>query len=134
MEGFFENSNYKSGWKPLAKDDSINAIQTRLASETFNATMKNVAKPAEDNNKAEQKNTKINPPVKEDSAESELKASEISKVEEIDILKEISKISKDIQALNSMLLEQNEKIDNLLNLIEKADTSGKKSVFGLSWK
>jgi hypothetical protein len=149
MEGFFENSNYKSGWKHLSKEDNINVIKTHSNPEMSNINTSNGKKPSEANSTSEN-NSKPNTVLKkEDSSnavdthhnfetnnndENDTKPAEISMPEQDDIMNELAKISTDIDAINSMILSQNEKIDNLINLLEKKEIISKKSVFGLSWK
>ncbi|MCI1960261.1 MAG: hypothetical protein LKJ25_11655 [Clostridia bacterium] len=147
MEGFFENSNYKSGWKHISKEDNINVIKTKPEMSNINTSN---GKKSIDANSTSENNSKPNTVLKkEDSSnavdtnhdletnnndENDTKPAEISMPEQEDIMNELAKISTDIDAINSMILSQNEKIDNLINLLEKKDIISKKSVFGLSWK
>lgn len=96
--------NYRSAWRPLTRDTVLNATSTSSYDETSKKNKENGETPIE----------KI--------------------LEQTDILNKLVKISTDIDTLNQMILDQSEKIDNLLSLLEKIDAAGKKTVFGLPRK
>lgn len=135
MEGFFENSNYKSGWKPLSKEYNVNTINTGLGSETFNVNIQNGKKELANKQQSNDKKT-INKPSDSETynANAENVADDAKLSEQNNIIEELSKISENIKALNDIIVSQNEKIDNLLSLYEKIETESKKSIFSRAWK
>ncbi len=90
----------------MNKENELSTISTSSGADTSKNNLKNVERPAKVNKKPE-----LN-----------------------DILKKLSEISDDINTLNHIILNQSEKIDNLLSLLEEKESAGKKNVFGLARK
>ena len=160
METFYENSNYKSGWRPLVKESSLNAVSSVVTEqqgvpEKTAGTVKKQAAPAETDlqAKAESEKKPAEPTEAESpmAAETEKKefascscaveartkaesgggqaapAAATETPEPGEILKELSRIGAEIDALNHRILRQSEKIDSMLQLMEKM--SEKRSIF-----
>lgn len=106
MEEIHRNSNYKSTWRPLIKEDDPSVISPSSGVETIIKNIEDSGKIAGRNEMPGQR----------------------------DILKELAGISSGIDALNHMVIDQNEKIRNLLSLMDRKETEVKKSAFKLPWK
>ncbi len=108
MEDFYDNVHYKSGWKPLAKEDDSTILNTYKSAEILQ---------------------------KENTNSDIIKSDEVSDTpENNDILKMISEVSTRIDALNRCMTEQSENINNLLSLMKAETTASKKSTLGSFWK
>ncbi len=178
LETFYENSNYKSGWKPLVKESSLNAVSSVVteqqgAPEKTAGTVKKQAAPVETElhaatgtEKAESvscacavgtrtntegigrtvsaeagspsgiKTEKKEPVPCSCAAEARTKteaggqaasAAETETPEPSEILEKLSRLGAEIDALNHRILRQGEKIDSMLQLMEKM--SEKRSIF-----
>lgn len=101
MDEFYQN--YKGTWRPLTRENEGNATNTSSDDKTAKKTTNNVELPVEVENVLKQ----------------------------VDILNKLTEISADISTLNRIIVEQQEKIDQLLSLLEQKDAAGKKSIFGL---
>ena len=106
MEEFYKNSNYRSAWRPLTRENDLSIISTSSGVETLKKNNESVGTPTEVNKTPEQN----------------------------EILKKLAEISADINTLNHIVLDQSEKINNLLSLFEGKEAAGKKNVFGLQRK
>lgn len=108
MEELYEmygNTHYKSGWKPLAKEDGAGIL----------TTYKNVAAPQKENT-ALGKTAETN------------RAAAVS--EERDVWKVLSEISAKLDTLSDRVLEQNESMNRLIGLIEAKAAESKKGALG----
>ncbi len=102
MEDFYNNSYYKSGWRPVVKEDSTTIV-----------SQKNSA----DSPKKVINNTEIKPPA------------EVSNMpDNNDIIKSLSDLNTKIDTLNKCILSQLESTNNLLNLIKMETTPDKKNI------
>ena len=106
MEEFYKNSNYRSAWRPLTRENNVSIISTSSGVETLKKNDESVETPTE-----------------------------VSKTpEQNEILEQLAEISADINTLNQIVLDQSEKISKLLSLFEEKEAAGKKNVFGLQRK
>lgn len=106
MKEFYQNSNYRSAWRTLTRENDLNIVSASSDVETLKKNNESVEEPARENETSE----------------------------ENDILKKLTEISADINTLNHLIQDQSEKMNNLLILLEEKDGIGKKSIFGLLWK
>ena len=102
MDEFCKNSNYKSNWRPLMKEEAPSAVDP--------PNVEKVKKECESIEKSVEKNETC---------------------EEIDILKKLAQMSADINTLNHMLSEQKEAMDRLFALLEEKETITPKKVLNL---
>ncbi len=163
LETFYENSNYKSGWRPLIKESSLNAVgsftETGASGKNAETGRKRPTSPVPESPAAEEAGGKQDFPAAEiekkqavpvagaekrqtvfcpcavgaETANGSGKESaapapaESETPEQSDIRKELSRIGADIDTMNRRLLRQGEKIDSLLQMMEKA--AEKRSIF-----
>lgn len=99
MDEFCKNSNYKSSWQPLMKEEDPSVVSPPNVEKT--------KKECESIEKSVEKNETC---------------------EENDILKKLAEISTDINTLNLMLSDQEKAIDDLFALLEKKETIAPKKV------
>lgn len=109
MEELYNNMHYKSGWKPLNKEDNSDAESIYLKTETT-------------------KKRELDP----ESAETLTEVVVIP--EESEIMKKLFEISENINTLNNMIQSQRAETERLASLFEKSVLSSKKSALGLLWK
>lgn len=102
MEEVYQDSGYKSAWRPLSRECGTSAVGSPSPENTQKGNSKAV--------------------------ETDIKADEAD--EQNDIVKRISDISADIKRLDRRLQDQDEKISNLFNLLEGREGAGKKYIFG----
>ncbi|MEA4965544.1 MAG: hypothetical protein VB055_06965 [Oscillospiraceae bacterium] len=106
MEDVSQNSNYRSAWRPLSRENDLSTVSTSPGVETLKKSNESDSTPAARSDTSGQK----------------------------EILDQLAETRSDIAALNQMLSEQSEKLDRLLGLLEEIGAGGKKKSFGLSWK
>jgi len=101
----YENTHYKSGWRPLTKEDDGDVLTTYKSAET---------------------------PPKGKSAEKKtpVRAKEEPVPEERDVWKVLSEISAKLDTLSDRVLEQNEAINRLLAFMEAKSAESKKGALG----
>lgn len=99
MDDFCKNSDYKSNWRPLMKEEDPSVISP--------SNVEKAKKQCESIEKSVEKNETC---------------------EENDILKKLAQMSADINTLNHMLSEQKQTIDRLFTLLEKKETIAPKKV------
>ena len=102
MEDVYLSADYRSAWRPLKRENDLSAVNSPSDAGTS------------------VKDTKI--------------VDTFTNVNEMtlhnDVLQKVSEISADLDRLDRRLQEQDEKISNLLSLLEGKEGTGKKSVFG----
>ena len=103
MDEFCKNSNYKSNWRPLLKEEDPSTVNPPPNVEKVEKECEYIEKSVEKNETCE----------------------------ESDILKKLTQMSADINTLNDMLSEQKQTIDRLFTLLEKKETITPKKVLNL---
>lgn len=155
METFYEKSNYKSGWRPLSKENSLDAVssfaETGASGKNAETGRKRPAPPIPEPPAAEKAGEKQDFPAGEIEKKQAVPVAgaekrqtlfcpcavgagtanssgkepavpahgETETPEQGDIQKELSRIAADIDTMNHRLLRQGEKIDSLLQMMEK---------------
>lgn len=112
MENLYNNTNYKSGWKPMVREDDSTVLSTYKKAESSN-----------NKNSSSINSTNI-------AAEENKKPAEtVSVLDNSEVLKILAELSTRLDTLDARIAGQSETLNSLLLKTESVLDKSKKSIF-----